>query len=134
MDDQLKQLMDYTRFHIGMYTTLASLLIGVLTVDKVKLVKQEFANWLFFSLVLLAAAGMAGGMVGSSIPRFTRYESFVTAKLGPWDSEWLLGATWIHLEHTFFWASILIALLGAGRTAVGWREAAHRIAPKFRSR
>jgi hypothetical protein len=30
VDDQLKALMDYTKFHIGMYTTLCTLLVAII--------------------------------------------------------------------------------------------------------
>lgn len=31
MDERLKHLLDYTKFHIGMYTTLGTLAVGALT-------------------------------------------------------------------------------------------------------
>jgi len=116
MDERLKQLMDYTKFHIGMYTSLATLLIGVLTVDK-DFVRPGFAVWLLAALIFLVVAGMAGGMVGSSIPEYTRYADFVNAALGPWGNEWWKAPTWIHLEHTAFWLSITTAVIGAALNA-----------------
>jgi amino acid transporter len=118
MDDQLKQLMDYTKFHIGMYTSLATLLIGVLTLEKAKLDVATFSPWLLVTLVFLVLAGMAGGMVGSSIPSFSAYSSFLESRLGPWRSEWFTGAVWIHLEHTFFWISIVTAVAGVFFTRI----------------
>jgi hypothetical protein len=122
MDEQLKQLMEYTKFHIGMYTSLATLLIGVLTLDKIKLVKPQYGRWLFVALGFLVIAGMAGGMVGSSIPAFSTYHDFVVAPLGPWGQSWFQASTWVHIEHSAFWLFIVIALLGLGITRLPARK------------
>jgi len=84
----------------------------VLTLDKVPLVHASYSGWLFVALLCLLAAGMAGGMVGSSIPDHTKYDAFLTTGLGPWGASWMRAAAWIHIEHTAFWLGIAVAVAG----------------------
>jgi hypothetical protein len=66
-NEQLKLLFDYTKFHIGLYTTLGGALIAGLS--------SQFAHdsqWcrLFIgaSLISLFVAGLAAGIVAASLP------------------------------------------------------------------
>ena len=112
MDEPLKQLLDYTKFHIGMYVTLTTLLIGVLTSDKVTLVKTSYAYWLAATLLCFLAAGAAGALVASSAPDFASYKDMMDARIGPWDKELINARLVVHLEHTFFWLGIAAATVG----------------------
>jgi hypothetical protein len=42
MDDQLKMLYDYTKFHIGMYTTLVTAIIAVFANDNLRAAYSNF--------------------------------------------------------------------------------------------
>ena len=116
--DQLKQLMDYTKFHIGMYTTLCTALIAILGLEIVRPAASDLRPYLFATLVCFAVAGMFGGLVGSGLPYFKTFEEFSKAKLGPWKLE-LIPALWCtHLEHTAFWLRIIAAFVGLVRCGV----------------
>ena len=112
--DQLKLLMDYTKFHIGMYITLCTGLIAVLKFlgDKA----PGFNPFLLWTLGLFVVAGAAGGLVGSSIPYFRSFDDLMTAWLGPWDFKWITGRWCTHLEHSAFWLGILVAVIGVLNT------------------
>jgi hypothetical protein len=113
--DQLKQLMDYTKFHIGMYTTLCTVLIAILGLDMVKPSAVDLHPYLFGTLLCFAVAGMFGGLVGSSLPYFKTFEEFSQAKLGPWKLKLIPALVCTHLEHTAFWLGIIVVLIGLVR-------------------
>lgn len=109
---QLEALLTYTTFHIGMYATLITALLGLLATDFLKVKAEVFSKFLWATLVLFVLAGAAGGLVGSSIPTFKSYEEFKAARLGPWCATWFQSETVVHLEHTFFWLGIATAVIG----------------------
>ena len=116
MDEQLKQLFDYTKFHIGMYTTLVAAIIGVFATDSLKL--HAYAKMIPFleaSVILFFFAGMFGGLVASSIPFFKKFNAFSKAKLAPWTNNPKKGIPSIvctHLEHLCFWLGCVVSVTG----------------------
>jgi hypothetical protein len=99
--DQLKLLMDYTQFHIAFYLTFAS--IGVALIK----LKITTLGVLWPSFLGLLLAGVAGGVIGSSIPLYDKFAPFSTAQLGFWGWEIAPFKTWAFLEHIGFWFAIL---------------------------
>jgi hypothetical protein len=119
MDERLKALMEYTKFHIGLYTTLCTLLVGVMGLEGLKGHVTPMLPYFFWTLIFFAIAGMFGGLVGSSLPEYKTWEDFTEARLGPWFSPQGLRipALWAaSAEHTAFWFGTVIALLGIVRT------------------
>ena len=112
MDDQLKQLFDYTKFHIGMYTTLIAAIIGVFANDSLKAQYEGILPYIAVSIVLFVIAGAAGGLVASSIPYYSSFEEFRKAKLGPWKTEVVSALLCTHIEHTAFWVGCAFAVVG----------------------
>lgn len=106
--EQVELLFDYTKFHIGLYSTFAS---GVLA-----LLAGEFAkDWaicrtlLALSLLPIAIAGVAAGVIASSLPHLYGKRDVRTARIGPlWFEKWRLRC-WTYLEHTMFWIAVLMA-------------------------
>ena len=115
MDDQLKHLFEYTKFHIGMYTTLVAAIIGVFATDSLKAdaygTMIPFLEW---SIALFLVAGMFGGLVASSIPFYKTFDDFSKAKLLPWVCRsWGIPSTLCAtLEHLAFWIGCLVAVIG----------------------
>ena len=116
MDDQLKQLFDYTKFHIGMYTTLIAGIVGVFTNVYGKAQYTPMIGYIQWSVVAFVVAGMAGGLVASSIPHFSKFEDFKKASLGPWSTKIFPSMLCIHVEHSAFWAGCFIAVYGLFET------------------
>jgi hypothetical protein len=113
MDDQLKALMDYTKFHIGLYTTLCTVLIAVMGLDGLRGQAPRMLPYFLGSLICFAIAGMFGGLVGSSLPRFKTWTEYRAARLGPWFLPNLIPApAAASAEHTAFWLGTVIALYG----------------------
>lgn len=131
--EQLKLLFDYTKFHIGLYTTLVTLLIALISLGSEELVFLQRAS-LAATTVCFVLAGACGGVIASNIPYYTTLSAFRAASFGPrwlWKKESqtaradtgnrgyamypsLYGPTWATLEHLFFWLGIAIALTGTG--------------------
>ena len=108
--EQVKLLFDYTKFHIGVYTTAASVLVAV--------VNTEFGRTLHLppkliwtAVLLIAVAGLAGGTIASTLPHCKTIESFMSSKVGPYRSKALTGEAWTYVEHTAFWAAIASVLI-----------------------
>ncbi|MEM8977408.1 MAG: hypothetical protein AAGD43_35610 [Pseudomonadota bacterium] len=114
--DRLKLLLDYTKFHIGMYTAIITILLGlvVIGVDQqtIKL-PESFRVPILLVVTFLALAGAFAGMVAAPIPNHG----------GDFDSYWngparFMGSK-IHflpvrfvavLEHLAFWIAILTGI------------------------
>jgi hypothetical protein len=113
MDQQLDLLMTYTTFHIGLYVSLVTALLSFLTFSP-KSIRRDLYPYMVSTLVCFVMAGIFGGIIASSIPRFKKYDAFRNADLGPLWAEGILGkfetvAAW---EHGFFWLGIMIIIGG----------------------
>jgi len=113
MDDQLQILFEYTKFHIGVYITIGSAIVGALAYDAVN-VKSPLgcAGRVGFqlSLLFLLFAGLGGGIIAGNLINFTSFQSFHETPIY-WGHEPLF---WERLEHWSFWISITIgAISGA---------------------
>ena len=103
--DKLKSLFDYTKYHLGVYTTIASILVAMLG-------SRELASRLVFpsraltwiSLGLLILAGMSGGIVASTLPYLTTFDDFRQTEAAPWFWPWrsLTVEYWTRVEHGAF--------------------------------
>ena len=107
---QVKQLYDYTKFHIGLYAGLMTLLMSALTLGRHE-VAPEIACVLKVTLVCFAVAGACGGVIGSTVS--LNLGSIIRdEKIGPLDFEWFTARWWAHLEHWAFWAGIVVSVAG----------------------
>ena len=101
-DGQLKNLLDYTIFHIGAYISLFSALVAFLSFRK----PTGFPYILIIaSIVLLVIAGAAGGVIGSNIPNYAKWSDFSTVTIGPWGTKVfaVTVTSWARIEHGAFW-------------------------------
>jgi hypothetical protein len=111
--DRVKLLFEYTKFHIGVYLTLASIILGILGLKPPTSVSASM-TLLIAGAVLFAIAGMAGGIIVSRLTQVTTYNEFWQKKTGPFWWDWLPGQCWTYIEHTSFWlgfASLAAAFL-----------------------
>jgi hypothetical protein len=107
----LELLFDYTKFHIGVYLTLAASYITIATSDIGPTVKRCPA---YIATLLFALAGLAGGVITSSITQCECGSSavFLKQQIGPWafDALTMEALYWTWVEHTAFWAGLAVAL------------------------
>ena len=120
----LELLFDYTKFHIGIYLTMASAFITIASLkkgDHFVLELRVLAVW--FAVGFFLVAGLSGGIIVSSITqcyghlesslapaRCASTPAFLLQELGPWELELFTGLRWTQIEHTSFWLGLLCAL------------------------
>ncbi|WP_027584183.1 hypothetical protein [Bradyrhizobium sp. Ai1a-2] len=137
--ERLKLLFDYTKFHIGLYTTVATIFGALIAASAAgdkgtqggslgsaapSTAPFHFAHgWLGASVIFICIAGIAGGTIASSIPGYSGYTEFWNAEIGPfWDKPIgsfsfsferlrLRAETWTYIEHGAFWVAVILALL-----------------------
>src|SRR5205085_12169426 len=83
--EQIKQIYDYTKYHIGFYSTLLSGLIALATFGKGTGVGARYRPFILVIIIVLLIAGIAGALVASRIV------------YGPWGSKYFL------IEKSWFW-------------------------------
>jgi hypothetical protein len=78
--DRVKTLFDYTKFHIGLYLTIGTLLVGVVGTKA----PIAFRHWLLWLAVFfIGLAGFAGGMIASTLPYCKSLSTFETLPSDP---------------------------------------------------
>ena len=109
--EKVKLLFDYTKYHIGIYTTLGTILVGALGLhDNITLKFCGLLLWL--SIAFIGVAGLAGGIIASTLPESDSLTDFFRQKTGPWGRPLLSlsGRRWTMVEHTAFWAGLIIGV------------------------
>lgn len=112
----LELLFDYTKFHIGLYLTLTASYIAVNSVKSGANPVVNIDHTLFWpAVVCFMAAGLAGGVIASSITQTDARSSieFLEKEIGPWEVKWLrlTARIWTWIEHTTFWVGLVLATL-----------------------
>jgi hypothetical protein len=127
--EQIKQIYDYTKYHIGFYSTLISVLTALITFSYGNNVVGEnnagerYRPLIFVIITVLLIAGVAGALVASRIvygPWGTKYflidHSWFWKKRWHWPKRWNWWWSWADLcliiEHYGFWLALLIAIVG----------------------
>jgi ABC-type Fe3+-siderophore transport system permease subunit len=113
MEKGLELLFDYTKFHIGVYLTLAAVYITLITSKvggKLPKLQPQFA-WI--ALLFIITSGFAGGVIASSITQCgcSKVAEFLNQDIGPWSTHPFSGRTWTYIEHTSFWIGIVFIVL-----------------------
>jgi hypothetical protein len=122
--EQLKLLFEYTKFHIGLYTTLLTGLVALLSLGH-KNVPQHFVWPLRITAICFVLAGFAGGVICGNIPEHKSFTELWDKPIGFWGLGIMPTKCWAMLEHTAFWVGIISALVAllivkpttAGRTS-----------------
>jgi hypothetical protein len=108
--EKLKLLFDYAKFHIGLYTTVATISGGLFAAgDKIPL--KFHPQMLLTSVILMCTAGWAGGTIASSLPGYSSYTTFWNAPIGPMRLRGFGAEYWTYIEHMAFWLAVVLALL-----------------------
>jgi hypothetical protein len=112
----LEQLYDYTKFHIQAYLTLgasyvavANLKVGGSTGD---LVVKLDPWWATLATIFFMIAGLAGGVIVSSITQFSAggsSQEFLKLPIGPLWFKSCPGLVWTYIEHSAFWIGLFAA-------------------------
>jgi hypothetical protein len=108
--EKLKLLFDYAKFHIGLYTTVATISGGLFAAgDKIPL--KFHPQMLLTSVILMCTAGWAGGTIASSLPGYSSDTTFWNVPIGPMGLRGFRAEYWTYIEHMAFWLAVVLALL-----------------------
>lgn len=113
--EQLKLLFDYTKFHIGLYTSVATVFGGAIAARQTA--GFEFSSaLLMLAITFICIAGLAGGIIASSLTRWRGYSAFWSKsnRIGPFNTHWMTVENWSFVEHTSFWLAIACAVAAIG--------------------
>jgi hypothetical protein len=126
--EQVKQIYDYTKFHIGLYSTLLTGLVALVTVIRRQGFGEQYRTVLFIIIIVLLIGGIAGALAASRIvygPWEEKY--FVIEDSRFWEKRWLWPKqfrckswwSWadvsLMVEHYAFWLALLIAIVRFSR-------------------
>ena len=101
-DDRLSRLVTYTTFHIGVYITLVSALLGAVISG---LPVNEFLARYIATMVFFA--GVFGGVIGSSAAEARSYDELTgDGAIKVLGIKWPCLETCIHWEHRLFWLGV----------------------------
>ena len=106
--DQLKLLMDYTKFHLGIYISLFTVSVAYVATRQ----PSQELGVVKAAMLCFLIAGVGGATIGSNIPYFEHFEALQKARIGPWRLRLLPYESWSSIEHAAFWLGIMIALYG----------------------
>jgi hypothetical protein len=107
--EKLKLLFDYTKFHIGLHMTVATIFGGLFAAaDRIPF--KFHPHLLLASVIFMCSAGWAGGTIASSIPGYSSYTTFWNARIGPMRLQGIKAEYRTYIEHMAFWIAVVLAL------------------------
>ena len=115
MDDhQLSTLFDYTKFHIGLYSTLITGLFAIIAFamhpsDPNGKVLAYLLPYAKFTAGFILVAGAAGGVIASNIPNYKTFEEYKSVRLPIFGIPSFTYFVFAHVEHLAFWIAVGIA-------------------------
>ena len=92
--DRIKLLFDYTKWRIGIYTTLGTLIITVLGFGRLTLC----IPLLWVSFAFIGIAGLSGGLIASTLPECDTLEEFFRSPTGVWGINQMSGRAWTRMS------------------------------------
>ncbi len=107
--DQLKLLFDYSKFQIGLYTTVAIIFAAAIAFQPVMF--KLHRGFLGVAVILICLAGMAAGIIASRCAHFTSWSALWTAKIGPFRWNCLQAEYWTYVQHACFGLALAAAVL-----------------------
>ncbi len=106
--EKVKVLFDYTKFHIGLYTSLGTIIV---TAVNAKLLINYWGFLLLPGIISIGLAGLAGGIVAATLPECEKLggpSGFFESPTGFFGWKPLRGRTWTRFEHAAFWIGIIL--------------------------
>ena len=115
--EQLDRLLGYAKFDLGLYVTVAIILLIAISFEPT--VFKFHRGFLSLAVGLVGLAGLAAGTIASRCADFTSRRELWAARIGPFGWCCLTGEYWAYLQHTCFalalLAAVLSVLMGSGR-------------------
>jgi hypothetical protein len=117
--EQLKLLCAYSKFDIGLYTTVATIFAAAIAFEPA--VFKFHRGLLSVAVVLTCLAGMAAGVIASRCAHFTSWSALWRTKIGPFRWRGLTGEHWAYLQHSCFGIALVAAVLSVLSRYVNWQ-------------
>jgi hypothetical protein len=118
--EQLRLLFDYTKFQIGLYTTLAVIFTAAIAFEPA--VFKLHRGLLGLAVVFVCLAGLAAGIIGSRCAHFTSPMDLWAARIGPFRMGFLPGEYWSYLQHACFGVALGAAVASVFVGALAWPQ------------
>jgi hypothetical protein len=121
-DKRLDRLLEYTKFHIGIYLSIGGGIVALLGSNEHVYVQQLIGSpkALLGGLIFMAIAGLAGGIIASSCAQYSGYDEFWLKPQGPYLLKLWIGRTWAFIEHTSFWIGLALIVYAVLRSPTVW--------------
>ncbi len=107
--EQLKLLLSYTKFDIGLYASVAILFAGAIAFKPA--VFSIHKGLLSLAVVFICLAGMAAGIIASRCAHFQSWNELWEAKIGPLGWRCLKAEYWTYVQHACFGIALVAAVL-----------------------
>jgi hypothetical protein len=110
-DKRLDRLLDYTKFHIGIYLSIGGGLVALLgSSANIQFLDRLIGSppALALALIFIVVAGIAGGIIASCTTQYRTFDDFWSKCQGPHTSKLFTGKTWVLIEHGSFWISLFL--------------------------
>ena len=127
-DKRLERLYDYTKWHLGIYLSVAGALTAAAGYLAEGMKAQRLSPYidkpllLVSAVALMFAAGACGGVIASSCTECVTYDELWNQRHGPFGFRILEGRHWAAMEHLFFWLSVTCAAIAvlSTRPVITW--------------
>ena len=106
-DNRLDRLLEYTKFHIGIYLAAGGGILALLgSGDNNNFVRDLIGRpWgVAVGLVFMAIAGLGGGVIASATTKASAFDEVWNEAQGPLNL--FKGETWASIEHIAFWIAL----------------------------
>ncbi len=112
-EHRLNMLMDYTKFHIGLYAVVITTLLALAKIAQPGgVVPDCYKLPILATLVLVLLAGMCGGLIAAHLPEQKKFDGFwEQGRIGPWGSKCFRVQHVARAEHLFFWLAVAVAVV-----------------------
>jgi hypothetical protein len=107
--EQLKILVEYTKFDIALYTTVGTIFAAAIAFEPS--IFKIHKGLLSLALIFVCLAGIAAGIIASRCADFTSWNELRTAKIGPFSWRCLKGRDWAYVQHACFVIALIAALI-----------------------
>ena len=107
--ERLKLRYDYSKFQIGLYTTLAVVFAVAIALPPEVFRLQR--GVLGLAAAFVGLAGLAAGIIAGHCAHFASSEDLLAARIGPFRWACMTGEYWSYLQHASFVAAVGLAAL-----------------------
>ena len=111
--EKIKMIYDYAKFHLGLYTGVVAVSIGIGEIGGAEFIANIFLLKLLaiLGVACVVLAGVCGAMVAVNTPEYLdlKFDDFKRRRLTAWIIS-MRVEQWLFWEHRFFWVGLFFIL------------------------